>query len=55
VIRRWLRALRGRRDDDADPPFLAGLAIGALVGAAIAGSTLWRRLRRDPDGDDDAG
>jgi hypothetical protein len=25
--------------------FLRGLAIGALVGAAIAGSTIWRRRR----------
>jgi hypothetical protein len=32
-----------------DPPtvgsFVRGLAIGALVGAAIAGSTLWQRRR----------
>jgi hypothetical protein len=30
--------------------FHRGLALGALVGAAIAGSTLWSRLRsaRDP-------
>ena len=27
------------------PPFFEGLAIGAMVGAAIAGSTLWARLR----------
>lgn len=26
--------------------FHRGLALGALVGSAIAGSTLWRRLRR---------
>lgn len=26
--------------------FLRGLAVGALVGAAIAGSRLWRRRRR---------
>jgi hypothetical protein len=26
--------------------FLRGLAIGALVGAAIAGSTIWQRRRR---------
>jgi len=36
--------------------FLRGLAIGALVGAAIAGSTIWQRRRRQqqhgppPDG-----
>lgn len=40
-------ALRGRR-----PPllpqgdtFVRGLAIGAFVGAAIAGSTIWNRIR----------
>jgi hypothetical protein len=27
------------------PPFLRGLTLGALVGAAIAGSTLWNRWR----------
>jgi len=26
--------------------FLRGLAVGALVGAAIAGSTIWQRRRR---------
>jgi len=26
--------------------FHRGLALGALVGSAIAGSTLWRRLHR---------
>ena len=46
------RAMRGRpagasptRDpDDDSPAFVSGLALGALVGAAIAGSTLWRRF-----------
>ena len=27
------------------PAFVEGLLIGAMVGAAIAGSTLWSRLR----------
>jgi hypothetical protein len=27
------------------PSFMQGLAVGALVGAAIAGSTLWSRWR----------
>ena len=27
------------------PAFVEGLLIGAMVGAAIAGSTLWARLR----------
>jgi hypothetical protein len=37
-------------DDDADSPrlavFVRGLTIGALVGAAIAGSAIWERTRR---------
>lgn len=28
------------------PSFLRGLTLGALVGAAIAGSTLWNRWQR---------
>ena len=31
--------------------FHRGLALGALVGAAIAGSTLWSRLRSTSDGE----
>jgi hypothetical protein len=35
--------------DQDRPSFLRGLTLGALVGAAIAGSTLWNRWRhRDP-------
>ena len=30
--------------------FLRGLTIGALVGAAIAGSAIWRRWRRESKG-----
>jgi len=52
VIGLLVRLLRGRGDapDREDPPFLAGLLLGALVGAAIAGSSLWRlwRSRRQP-------
>jgi hypothetical protein len=29
--------------------FLRGVTIGALVGAALAGSAIWRRWRRRPD------
>jgi hypothetical protein len=59
-------AARGREDDGPLPPivgtFLRGLSIGALVGAAIAGSALLRRRvarGSDPDepkrvGPDDA-
>ncbi|MFL5750723.1 MAG: hypothetical protein ACJ767_08945 [Chloroflexota bacterium] len=32
-------------DDPRSAQFVRGLAIGALVGAAIAGSTLWQRRR----------
>jgi hypothetical protein len=39
-----------RSEPDDDTPrmavFLRGLTIGALVGAAIAGSALWERARR---------
>ncbi|HEV2005134.1 MAG TPA: hypothetical protein VGQ85_00850 [Candidatus Limnocylindrales bacterium] len=31
------------------PSFLQGLTLGALVGAAIAGSTLWNRWKRRRD------
>jgi hypothetical protein len=36
------------RDDalGASPRFAEGLILGAMVGAAIAGSTLWARFRR---------
>jgi hypothetical protein len=30
----------------SDELFVRGLTLGALIGAAIAGSTLWSRLRR---------
>ncbi|MGZ8527447.1 MAG: hypothetical protein ACXWWR_01525 [Candidatus Limnocylindrales bacterium] len=42
---------RRRASNDADRrggPFLRGLTIGVLVGAAIAGSRIWRRLLRRP-------
>lgn len=35
--------------------FLGGLVAGALVGAAIAGSTIWRRARRGMDQPKDRG
>jgi hypothetical protein len=41
---------RDRSDSNEDAPrlavFMRGLTIGALVGAAIAGSALWERTRR---------
>jgi len=36
---------RLRPSPEDRPPFLEGLALGAMVGAAIAGSTLWARFR----------
>ena len=39
-----VRAIAGSDDDDQRATtFARGLALGALVGAAIAGSTLWQR------------
>ena len=40
-------ALRGRRRGilPQGDTFLRGLALGALIGAAIAGSTVWNRIR----------
>jgi hypothetical protein len=63
-----VRAVAGGAHDDDDQrasTFARGLALGALVGAAIAGSTIWQRRhaghqptpesesrrRRSPDGD----
>lgn len=52
-IRRSMRDRAERR-----PRFTDGLIVGALIGAAIAGSTLWSKLRRssgaDPSGPPDA-
>ncbi len=41
--------LRGRPRPDEGPAvrFARGISLGALVGAAIAGSAIWRELRRD--------
>jgi hypothetical protein len=41
AVRRRVR----RSEAGSEPPFFEGLLIGAMVGAAIAGSTLWRRWR----------
>jgi hypothetical protein len=39
-----VRAIAGGGDDDQRATtFARGLALGALVGAAIAGSTIWQR------------
>ena len=37
---------QGSGDDVRATTFVRGLALGALVGAAIAGSTLWQRRRQ---------
>ena len=36
----------------SDETFVRGLTLGALIGAAIAGSTLWSRVRRARRGDE---
>lgn len=42
-----MSGLRGGRDSDrVTAKFLRGLTIGAFIGAIIAGSRLWTRLRR---------
>jgi len=38
-----LRAVGGTGNDERASTFARGLALGALVGAAIAGSTIWQR------------
>jgi hypothetical protein len=46
-------------DDQRAATFARGLILGALVGAAIAGSTIWQRRRQAgptlPAGDDQRG
>jgi len=47
-----IRALAGGTDDHDDQratTFARGLALGALVGAAIAGSTIWQRRHARPE------
>ncbi len=47
-----VRAIAGGAHDDDDQratTFARGLALGALVGAAIAGSTIWQRRRARPE------
>jgi hypothetical protein len=39
-------------DDIRFARFLRGMTIGALVGAAVAGSALWGRARRRTDDED---
>ena len=45
VVERLIPGLPSEDDWPTVGSFLRGLAIGALVGAAIAGSTLWQRRR----------
>jgi hypothetical protein len=44
-LRRGRLALGQSRADDSSSGFLRGVALGALVGAAIAGSTIWERRK----------
>lgn len=55
-MQRVLALLGIRRDRETLAhlrPFLRGISMGALVGAAIAGSTIWRRGRARRDGPDE--
>jgi hypothetical protein len=48
---RLVHLVEGATDDDVRATtFVRGLALGALVGAAVAGSTIWQR-RRHPGPD----
>ena len=50
-VDRLVRLVEEATDDDVRATtFVRGLALGALVGAAIAGSTIWQR-RRHPTPD----
>jgi hypothetical protein len=54
VIAELARFIARRRmpDSSTDPrvvAFARGLALGALVGAAIAGSSIWNRRRHETD------
>ncbi|HET7702222.1 MAG TPA: hypothetical protein VFK35_02405 [Candidatus Limnocylindrales bacterium] len=51
-IESLIRAVAGGSGDEGDrraSTFARGLALGALVGAAIAGSTIWQRRRANAD------
>jgi hypothetical protein len=49
TVEALVRAVAGRPDDDQRAStFARGLALGALVGAAIAGSTIWQRRHASP-------
>jgi hypothetical protein len=43
------------RRADGRPAFVDGLLLGAMVGAAIAGSTVWNRWRRRRHGEPPSG
>jgi hypothetical protein len=44
-LRRAARAPGEAHESASSSTFLRGLVVGALVGAAIAGSTIWERRR----------
>jgi hypothetical protein len=47
LLERAGKAVAARLDptDGRRPPFFEGLLLGAVIGAAIAGSTVWARIR----------
>lgn len=53
AVKRLVRAAESAMGDDPKAAtFVQGLALGALVGAAIAGSTLWQRRHAKAVADD---
>jgi hypothetical protein len=45
LIDKLVGGAAGESEDPRAAQFVRGLAVGALVGAAIAGSTIWQRRR----------
>lgn len=48
LVERLSRAAEAAGDDQRAATFARGLVLGALVGAAIAGSTIWQRRHARP-------
>ena len=52
LLERITRATDGSSDDPRAGSFARGMVLGALVGAAIAGSTIWQRRQARLAADD---
>jgi hypothetical protein len=55
LVERLSRAAEAASDDQRAATFARGLVLGALVGAAIAGSTIWQRRHGRPNAPAGAG